>query len=143
MMKGLLAQWKVWGLPAFVTALSPLFAQLIDVQLISAWHQPRWGIIASGAGAVAAMVSYALARNESLQKRQRRIKWTATLALVALVICVIFDRTVGQAFTLSEMGFALVHTVWTLVYMVLFAALGATIMVAYLVLARPPKGGAS
>jgi hypothetical protein len=128
-------QWKLLGLPAFVAALSPWFARLIKLELISPFYQPYMGAFATLLGAVAAMVAVAWLIDQTRSIQQRWL-WRGVWPLgFGFPICLLLTLTVGVVWTFDPMGFVVIHLIWIAAYLGMFAGLGWIIGSAYLLLA--------
>jgi hypothetical protein len=127
-------KWKTWGLPAFVSALTPWFADLIKLQLISDYYQPRLGAVATLLGAIGAMIAVALAMGKGRSLQRRWVLRGLWPLAAAFVVCLLFTLTVGDIWTFGPLGSVAIHFVWILSYVGIFVGLGWIIGIAYLIL---------
>ncbi len=125
-------RWKEWGLPAFVSALTPLFSHFIDLELISAFYQPALGVAAMVLGALSAMVSFALLADRAREIQAARLMIAIGVLAVTLAICLIFTGTVGKTWFLDQSGRTAIHGIWIVAYVCIFVSLGSAIAIAYL-----------
>jgi hypothetical protein len=128
------AKWKTWGLPAFVSALSPWFARLIDVELISDFYQPRLGGLATLLGAIGAMVGVALYMGKAPALQRRGMLQGLWLLIPTFFMCLAFTLSVGHIWTFEPAASVAIHLVWILAYTGIFIGLGWIIGIAYLLL---------
>jgi hypothetical protein len=127
-------KWKTWGLPAFVSALTPWFARLIKIELISDFYQPGLGSVATLLGATGAMVGVALLMGTTRERQRRGMLRGLWLLIPSFVICLVFALTVGHIWTFEPVGSVLIHSIWILAYIGIFVGLGWIIGIAYLLL---------
>jgi hypothetical protein len=127
-------RWKEWGLPAFISALSPLFTYFVNLQLISSFYQPALGLVATVLGALAAMVSVATLMERSKAIRVPCLLIAICVLVATFVICLIFSATVGQTWFLDKIGRTVVHVIWRVAYICVFVSFGVATATAYLLI---------
>jgi hypothetical protein len=128
--------WKTWGLPAFVSALTPWFARLVELELISEYYQPRWGAVATLLGATGSMVAVALFIGTARKHQKLGLLRGLGLLIPAFSICLLFTFTVGHLWTFQPVALVVIRLIWVVAYLGIFVGLGWVLGVAYLLLVR-------
>jgi hypothetical protein len=122
--KGVLANWHIWGLPAFAQIFAPWHEKIISMSLISDWFQPTLNIAASILGPLVCMITYGVMR-QSKRQTKWRVAAIASLGFLALLLACLFMRYTLELIAAPGPIFAaILWVLWATIYLGLFIALG-------------------
>ena len=132
-------RWDALGIPAALGVFAPWYEKVLAFPLISSYWQPELNVFCTVAGAIAAVITFAL----FLRQSKKVVKLWLCRMLVSLVVvflaCLVLKLTVGVTFFPGAQYQWIVWGGWIIVYMAIFACLSSTLVLAMLLLPVPPK----
>jgi hypothetical protein len=130
-------RWRIWGLSAFATALTPWQVKLTKMALISDWFQPELNIAASTVGPLFCLVTFAVLHSSSRAKKQRCAKLFLAAFVISLVSCMAFQLLLGRVWFPLPTTQMFVWISWIVFYLSIFGFFGITVVAATLAMPTP------
>jgi hypothetical protein len=131
-------RWEAWGIPAAIGVLAPWYEKVIAFPLISPYWQPGLNTVCTVLGALAAVAAFALCHGHPKKVVKGWLYRSLVFLVAAFLACLVLKLTVGVAFFPGAHYQWIVWAAWIIAYVATFAYLGATLVLAMLLLPTPP-----
>ena len=132
-------RWEAWGIPAAIGVLAPWYEKVLAFPLISPYWQPELNTFCTVAGAIAAVIAFALFLGQPKKVVTGWLYHMLVLLIAAFLACLVLKLTVGVTFFPGAHYQWIVWAGWIIAYVAIFACLSATLVLAMLLLPAPPE----
>ena len=131
------ANWKLFGLPAFASALAPWYNKLLDASLIPEWYESSLKIVATVMGPFVCFLLWLTCSRFTRRGIVRLGFASLALFILALAVCLGLTFTVDTIWFPEETAQLVLRLAWPAAYLTVFGTFSAGI-VAGLLIARAP-----
>jgi MFS family permease len=126
MLRKYIGAWSTWGMPAIAGGLLPWTSKLTSMNLISDYFQPELNIGASLLAPLACLVVFGAMLDKGRRKNQSLAILCLVLFFVGIAICLGLKLSSDPLAELSPNMQVVTWWLWSCLYLLLFALLGAT-----------------
>lgn len=132
-------RWEAWGIPTAIGVLAPWYEKVFAFPMISPYWQPELNTFCTLAGAIAAVIAFAIFLHRPKKVVKSWLYRMLMLLFVTLLACLVLKLTVGVTFFPGAQNQWVVWAGWIIAYVSIFACLSTALVLAMLQLPAPPK----